>query len=406
MATVRDETLPAAGALAGSRLLVVAMGLFPLLLLAAIIYLFAVKGSALMGPSPVPPDALQKVQIEYIVFRPNRILAHVRNAGPEALGIAQVTVNEAIWPFTITPAGEIARLARATIELVFPWVETEPHEIAVFTNTGLKFKRTVDIVTETPEVTWRSLSIFGLLGVYAGVIPVVLGILWYPFLRRLGRTWTNFFLSVTAGLAIFIGVDALKEGFEVATRLAGAFQGVALLLIGVAVALAALIAISQRTVAGAKDEASARLALAYMIAAGIGLHNLGEGLAIGAAYVLGKVAVGAFLVIGFTLQNITEGLGIVAPLAKARPRLVHFAWMAAIAGVPTIAGTWIGGFTYSDIWATLFFALGAGAIFQVAYEIFKLMGRDAAKAGGGVLNYVGLVAGLLVMYVTGLLIKT
>jgi zinc transporter ZupT len=406
MASVREEAAPRTGSLGESRLGVIVLGLVPLALLAVIVYLFAVKGSALMGPSPVPPDALQKVQIEYLVFRPNRILAYVRNAGPEALSIAQVTVNEHLWPFTVTPAGEIPRLGRATIELAFPWVETEPHEIAVFTNTGLKFARTVDIVTETPEMSAGSLATFGLLGVYAGVIPVVLGILWFPFLRRLGRTWSNFFLSVTAGLAIFLGVDALKEGFEVAIRLAGAFQGVALLLIGVAVGLAALIAVGQRTVGGAKDEASARLALAYMIAAGIGLHNLGEGLAIGAAYVLGKVALGAFLVIGFTLQNITEGLGIVAPLAKARPRLTHFVWMAAIAGVPTILGTWIGGFTYSDIWATLFLALGAGAILQVAYEIFKLIGRDTAKAGAGALNYVGLVIGLLVMYVTGLVIKT
>jgi zinc transporter ZupT len=148
-----------------------------------------------------------------------------------------------------------------------------------------------------------------------------------------------------------------------------------------------------------------RLVVAYMIAAGIGLHNLGEGLAIGSAYVLGEVALGAFLVIGFAIHNITEGLGIVAPVASGkRPRKIHFLLLGLLAGVPAIFGTWIGGFTYSDVWATLFFAIGSGAIFQVVYEIIKLMAKDSEEGLGSLTNFTGLVLGLLIMYVTGLFV--
>ena len=144
------------------------------------------------------------------------------------------------------------------------------------------------------------------------------------------------------------------------------------------------------------------LYVATLIALGIGIHNLGEGLAIGTAYATGEIALGSFLVLGFLLHNTTEGLGIVAPLAKERPRFRDLLLLGALAGVPTVLGAWVGGFTYSPVWSTLFFAIGAGAIAQVVFELWRLFARQGGLARP--LNAAGLLTGLLVMYATGLLV--
>ena len=143
-----------------------------------------------------------------------------------------------------------------------------------------------------------------------------------------------------------------------------------------------------------------------MIASGIGLHNLAEGLAIGAAYALGEISLGSMLVLGFMLNNITEGLAIVAPLAKSGAALRRLVLLGAIAGLPTIAGAWIGGFTYSPVWALLFLAVGAGAIFQVAWQILAQMAQQRQEKSSllDFTNVGGLMAGFLIMYTTGLLV--
>ena len=126
-------------------------------------------------------------------------------------------------------------------------------------------------------------------------------------------------MAITAGLLIFLGIDATAEALEIAAELGGPFQGVGLVGIGIVVTFLLLDAITRRQAAVGRSEASQRLTVAVMIAIGIGLHNLGEGLAIGAAYSLGVAALGTFLVIGFIIQNITEGLGIIAPILKTGP---------------------------------------------------------------------------------------
>jgi zinc transporter ZupT len=142
-----------------------------------------------------------------------------------------------------------------------------------------------------------------------------------------------------------------------------------------------------------------------VIAVGIGLHNLGEGLAIGAAYNLGEIALGAFLVVGFIIQNITEGLGIIAPVLRDRPGIGGLALLGLIGGGPAVIGSWIGGFAPSPTLAVLFLAIGAGAIFQVIYEVAKLIRKDTAKNATPLLVFSGVVAGMLLLWVTGLFIK-
>jgi zinc transporter ZupT len=227
--------------------------------------------------------------------------------------------------------------------------------------------------------------------------------LWFPFMRRVDRKWMNAILALTIGLLIFLLVDTLLEALELAAEVPGAFQGVPMVVFGALLSLALLLAIGQR-----RGENSP-LSLATLIALGIGLHNLGEGLAIGAAFASGAAALGSFLVVGFTLHNITEGVGIAAPLIRGeQPSFRTFVLLALLAGAPAILGTWFGGLAFSPFLATLFLSLGAGAILQVVWEVSKLLVNDARRQKQPLLswlNLAGLTAGIVIMYVTAFLVK-
>ncbi|MGH2372096.1 MAG: ZIP family metal transporter [bacterium] len=379
-------------------------GLIPLALLAIFIALFLARGPLGVFQAAFPP--VEELTIDRVTLNaePRQITVAVTNGGPEPVTVAQVIVDEAYWHHEITPDRTIPRLRGATITIPYPWVEGEPHKIVLLTSTGLTIEHEIAVAVETPRPDARYLLTFTLLGVYVGVIPVFIGLLWFPFLRRIGRRWLNFFLSLTGGLLVFLGADTLSEALEVRALVPGAFQGTALVTIGVVGTFLGLTVLVRRTTREKGEGPEARLVLAYLIALGIGLHNLGEGLAIGAAYALGEVALGTFLVLGFMLHNTTEGLGIVAPVATDRPSLWQLVLLGIIAGAPTIPGAWIGGFVYSPIFATVFLAIGAGAIFQVVYELARLTVRQAGDELITATNLAGFLAGLLIMYVTGLFV--
>lgn len=374
----------------------------PLLLLGAVIYLFLSTGGGLRLSSPAPVEALTFGQP---VLEPGHIELPLRNNSPEALTVAQVVINEAVWPFTIEPGATIPRLGTATIHLDYGWVLAEAYGITVFTSNAIAFETEIPVAFTTPALQTRTLLSFTLIGVYVGVIPVYLGLLWFPALRTLGRKWMVFLMAFTAGLLLFLGLDTLAEALEQAARVPGPFQGIGLVGIGVTGTVLLLYAISARQERIERPEGSRRLAVAYMIALGIGLHNLGEGLAIGAAYNVGEIALGAFLVVGFILQNITEGLAIIAPLLRERPGLGQLALLGLIGGAPAIVGAWIGAFTPSPTLAVLFLAIGTGAILEVIYEIVKLVRSDLQKESMPLVIFSGAMAGMAVLWVTGLLIK-
>lgn len=382
------------------------LALLPLVLLGAMIVFFLSSETLLLGPSPVPPEALQRLTIERIAFYPGKIVVWTRNTGPGPLRIGQVLVNDAIWAFTVTPGPELGRLSGATITIPYEWVEGEPHEVKVITDAGIVFTKGVDVTTLTPVPGWRYFILFALLGTYVGVIPVFLGLLWFPFMTTLKGPWIEGLLSFTVGLLAFLGLDALREAFEAVGQVGPVFKGEALIAVGLFGTFLGLEVLGRRKNAEGGDPSPRGLRLAYLIALGIGLHNLGEGLAIGAAYQLGEVALGAFLVLGFAIHNTTEGLAIVSPILRRKPALYHFLLLGLLAGVPTIAGTWFGGLTYSVPMAILFLAVGAGAIWQVVYAVVKFQARDKPVLAVLTLphNLTGLLAGFLVMYLTGFLV--
>ena len=377
-----------------------AKGLLPLLLLAALLVVFARFGPIGVFQAAFPP--IEELSFERIAFpEPGLVRVYLVNGGPEPVTVAQVIVDEAYWEHTVAPGRLVDRLEDIVVDIPYPWVDGDPLEITIVSSTGVTFTQEVAVATQSPQVTGSYVVTFALLGAYVGIIPVFLGLLWLPFLAGVSTRWVDFFLSFTVGLLLFLGVDALEGALGLAGQVASAFQGVGLIVLGV---VGTPLAIHAATRRGRRDSPISPLGLSALIAIGIGLHNLGEGLAIGSSYAVGEVALGTSLVFGFLLHNTTEGLGIVAPLARSRPSYVKLAALGLIAGVPTILGTWIGGFSYSPMAGALFLAIGAGAIVQVIAVLGRSMGSHGREGLMGPLNAVGLVAGLIVMYATGLFV--
>jgi zinc transporter, ZIP family len=376
-------------------------GLGPLVLLAVLVAVFVRLGPLGVLRQSFPP--VEELTVERIRLPQFGLMeVDVVNGGPEPVTVAQVMVDDANWVHSLNGSRTLNRLESRIITIPYPWVEGEPHTVALVTSTGLTFTGEVAVATLSPAVDARYLTTFALLGVYAGVIPVFIGLLWLPFVRAVKRRWIDFFLSLTIGLLVFLGVSSLVEATETATLVPAALQGHALVLLGALGTPLVLAAVGKWRSSGRGERSP--LYVAGLIALGIGLHNLGEGLAIGTSYATGEIALGTFLVIGFLLHNTTEGLGIVTPLADQRPRLSSLVLLGALAGVPTIFGAWLGGFTYSPAWTTFFLAVGAGAIAQVVFELWRLFARRAGAGLSTPLNAAGFLLGMLIMYTTGLLV--
>ena len=378
----------------------------PIAALVALVAVFILSNPAAVFTSDAPP--LEDLAVQRIIVTETGFKVNVFNNSATEVTIAQVAVDDAYWHFTAEPSTTLPRLGQATITIPYAWVAGEPHAIVLVTNLGTTFEGDVPAATLTPTPGLREFGAYALLGIYVGVIPVALGMLWFPAMRRMGRRGLNAVLALTLGLLVFLLVDTGFEILELGAEVPGAFQGVPLALFAALLTWLALLAVGNRRRERDPDPARQRLYIATLIALGIGLHNLGEGLAIGAAFALGEAALGSFLVLGFTLHNVTEGVGIVAPVTRDRPRLLTLAGLTLLAGAPAILGAWIGGFAFSPVLAVLFLGIGLGSIWQVIVEVGQLMRRDAERDGLPLvtwLNVGGLLAGIALMYLTALLVK-
>ena len=378
--------------------------LAPLLLLAGVIALFVTTSGAGLNVAPAAP--IETVQFGRTILRPGQIELHLRNTSPEVVTLAQININDAIWPYTTSPSHTIPRLGSVVVTLDYPWIEGEAYEIALLSSNSIPFTTSIPVATATARASAGTLWSFTLIGLYVGILPVLLGMLWLPALRRVGPGVLSFVTAATVGLLLYLGLDAVVEALEMAGELSATYQGVGIVGIGIAGTWLLLDALSRRQRSVGQSETGQRRSLAMVIAVGIGLHNLGEGLAIGAAYAVGAAALGTFLVIGFIIQNITEGLGIVVPIARDKPSLRSLGVLGLIGGAPAIIGAWIGGLVHSQAFSVLFLAIGAGAVFQVAYEIGReMVWKGTPERQRPLAAFSGVLAGMLVLYLAGVVIK-
>ncbi len=381
------------------------LALVPLVLIIGALGAFAAFGSSTLGQRVGPPA--EELAVERTVLHPGQIILTLRDTGPDPVRIAQVFINDAYVDFT-SDKQEVGRLGTQRLTLDYPWQDGSPAAITMVTATGVTIEHTIEAAVETPSADGGFFGLMALIGVYIGVLPVLLGMLFLPLLRRLDARWVQLAMAVTIGLLGFLVIDGSLEGLEIADESSGAFGGKALVVIGAAVAYFALTAIDRFLLtrkAAAKAAGTSGSRLALMVSIGIGLHNLGEGLAIGSAYAIGALALGAFLIIGFAIQNTTEGLAVVAPLSNERPTFRRLALLGFIAGAPAILGTLIGATAFNAELAALLIGVGVGAVIQVMQQIAPFM-RDRAGRTLYPASIGGIIAGGAALYLTGLLVAT
>jgi zinc transporter ZupT len=314
-------------------------------------------------------------------------------------------VNDRIQPAAVEPDKHLERFETAVVKIPFSWNNGEPYTIGLTTQEGIRFEKSVEAAAPALEPNLDTMGFLLLIGTYVGVIPILIGLMWLPFIKKISNQKYIFFLALTVGLLLFLGIDAIVEALEVSSEnLAGVFHGPLLIAITVLISLFGLYYAGERLT---KKSSLTKLAnpysIALMVSIGIGLHNLGEGLAIGAAIGLGQVALSTFLIIGFALHNTTEGIAIVAPVAKEKTFVRKIIGLGLIAGTPAIFGTWIGGFAYSPFTSIVFLSIGAGAIFQVVIVISKWL-REYDKNFSSTPVVAGIAIGMLIMYLTGMLV--
>lgn len=383
--------------------------ILPLVLLALLVALFIATNplGGVESGQPLPDLAISYVEI------PNSqiIIVNVVNNGPESVTISQVLVDEAYWDFRVEGAGGDATLdAMESARVIIPYHTNQgfDYDITLLTADGATFHHTIVAASPAPGFSLDLLWTLTLIGLFVGVIPVALGMLWFPYIQSMSDRWLHAVLLFAAGILTFLAIDAGFEALELADQVPAAYEGTILVALGVLGTLLLVQTVSawrEGRVEAGDQRASSGLWVAYLVALGIGLHNLAEGLAIGSSFAIGRVSLGAFLVIGFMLHNVTEGPAVVAPLAKGkRPDWWHFVLLGVLAGAPVILGGWIGSLAYSPTIGALFLAIGVGAILQVNWEIVGIVRGDGGRVATAT-NLLALVLGLAVMYGTDLLIN-
>jgi zinc transporter, ZIP family len=379
------------------------LGAVPVALIAIALAAFALLDGPGLSDRKGPP--VEKLAVERTVLHPGRIDLTVRNDGPDDVTIAQVIVNDGFADFT-APDPKLGHLDTTKVSIDYHWVEGDAYDVQLLTSTGATITHNIPIAVETPETDLGFYGLMALLGLYVGIVPVTLGMLWLPFVRRIDPRWLRVLMALTVGLLAFLAIDATLEGIDVAGQGSQALGGASLVFLGGLTSYLVLSGV-ESWLAGRRTGtrgATGGAHVAMLVAIAIGLHNLGEGLAIGSAYAVGALALGAFLVIGFALHNTTEGLAIVAPVAQRPPGLGRLALLGLIAGGPAILGAWIGASAYNASLAAFLLGAGAGAIVQVIQQLAPSI-RDRAGRALNPSSVAGILAGFAVLYATSLLVS-
>ena len=380
----------------------IASGIIPFAFFIILIaYIFGPGSDLLDLGVPLPEITMEKVD-----FVDSEIIVTVRNTGPIPVEVAMADINDRIQPAAVEPDRFLERYETALVRIPFEWNEVEPYIIGITIEDGTRFEKEIEAAAPALEPNLELASLFAIIGTYVGIIPVMIGLLWLPFIKRITKNKYYFFLALTAGLLLFLGIDSIEEALEVSEEnLAGSFNGALLIATVVVLSFLGLYYSGEKLIKRAESSRIAKpVAIALMISIGIGLHNFGEGLAIGAAVGLGSIAFSTFLIVGFALHNTTEGIAIAAPMSRGKTMIGKLAGLGLIAGTPTIFGAWIGGFVYSPFTPVIFLSIGAGAIFQVIITILRWVREEDDKNLSSASVVSGFAIGMLMMYLTSILV--
>ena len=371
-------------------------GLGPLIALVFFVFYILGPGSLLNDIGTPLPD----ITFDRIAFEDTEIIATIRNTGPVPLNVVMADVNDRIQPAAIEPNGYLERFETAILRIPFSWNEGEPYEIGVTIQDGTRFSSAVDAASPLLEPSKDLFVRLGLIGIYVGIIPIMIGLLWLPFIKKMNSSYYRFFLALTVGLLIFLGIDSVAEaGKVVDENIADIFDGTMLIAISLISSFLILHYLGGRL----RKISSSPFILALLIAIGIGIHNFGEGLAIGASVALGSISLSTFLIAGFAIHNATEGIAIASPIAKRKSSILLLVGLGVLAGIPAVFGTWIGGFTFLPFLSVMFLAIGAGALFQVSYSVLSWI-REDDKSLSSPSTVGGLILGFIILYITSIVI--
>jgi zinc transporter ZupT len=370
----------------------------PALGLAAILAVILIGRPLEQLSASAPP--VEELSVESVTLKPGLISLAIRADGSFPVTIAQVQVDGAYRAFSATPGATIGRLGGARIDIPYPWIEGEAHSLLLVTSTGATFEHMIDVAVPALTLSGANLGQMILIGLFLGFAPVAAGLLAYPAIRGASEGTMGFVLALTIGLLGYLFVDTLSEGLEVAAGALDRLRAETLVWVAAAATTLVMIAVGRR--GGRPPEGAA---LAAFIAFGIGIHNFGEGLAVGAALASGAAALATFLVVGFAIHNVSEGFAISAPLSDRTPGLATFAGLAALAGLPAVPGVVLGASAISPYWTALRSGGGAGAILQVIIEVGAMLARRAPPSGAvTATNLLGGSVGLAIMYLTALMV--